>query len=225
MKAYFYPRYKITPKFSKSRRYDLGFTLLEVLISFTLIALILTIMYSGLQMVHRSSSNGAYYLEKVTEMRSAQLFLRRQLTNMLPATIKKDEKNQANIVFYGAEHRMSFVANLPAYIQHGGPYINTFSLEEINGENALVFSFKPLHSPNPARVTLEPEMLVDGVKSLRFQYRGRDGQHKPAPWQDVWDKPEKIPSLIRISVESKEKDKLYWPDFIVAPIAAISVGS
>jgi general secretion pathway protein J len=66
-----------------------GFTLLEVLASLVLLALLLVGVYSGIRTATHSVRSGTATIERMDQVRSAQQFLRRELAQSLAQPISK----------------------------------------------------------------------------------------------------------------------------------------
>lgn len=193
-----------------------GFTLLEILISFALMSIMLAMMYSGLRMVYRTSDNGESQINASSQVRTTQLFLRRQLTQILPIAFDRDMA-QNPIVFRGESQKMTFVAPMPARVLAGGIYKQTVEWVSADGKSALVFRFEPVNVPDStAADNPEPVMLLT-AKAARFYYwDGEDTENKV--WLEEWEDVEQIPSLIRLQLEFAEESKTVWPSLIIAPI-------
>src|SRR5690606_41413580 len=68
------------------------------------------------------------------------------------------------------------------------------------------------------RGRLEPEVLAEGLRAVRFEYRGLDDRQQPAPWQSRWQVAEALPLQVRISITAGNGDA--WPPLLVAlPLA------
>ena len=66
------------------RRSQSGFTLVELLLAITLMAMLLSLAYGGLKAATRASANGQALLEESGKVRITHQFIRRQLNQMQP---------------------------------------------------------------------------------------------------------------------------------------------
>jgi general secretion pathway protein J len=68
------------------------------------------------------------------------------------------------------------------------------------------------------REPLEPEVLAEGLRAVRFEYRGLDDRQQPGPWQSRWQVAEVLPLQVRLSII--DADGGAWPPLLVAlPLA------
>ena len=212
------------------RRYSAtrGFTLVEILVSFTLLSVILTMMYAGMSIVHRSSNKGEARINTTNKVRPVHIFLRRQLQGALPLPLEQTKINNTDKVFFdGTAQRLQYVATMPGYLQRGGVYKQTLELVESNNDFILQFHYEPINFLDGATSKVEPVVLLTGLKGASFQYRGRDQDKTLAPWENFWDEKASIPSLIRIDLSFVEDEHntdtksaqipTNWPSLIVAP--------
>ena len=116
-------RNRLTPP---GRRPQGGFTLVELLMAITLLAMILTLAYQGLRVGTQAVSRGEALVDRTNRMRIVHQFLRNQLSRVLPLTLSSDEdadgEAPAIIMFEGEDDRMRFVAPMPGYLSRGGPH-------------------------------------------------------------------------------------------------------
>src|SRR5580765_4135684 len=103
-----------------------GFTLLEMLMAIVLLGLLLAGAYSGIQTSVRAMHAGERLIERIDRVRTVQEFLRHQLTRILPISYAQTDAKA--YVFEGERDFMRFVAPMPGYLSHGGPYVQTLAL-------------------------------------------------------------------------------------------------
>jgi prepilin-type N-terminal cleavage/methylation domain-containing protein len=77
-----------------------GFTLLEMLMSVVLLALLLAGAYGGIQTSVRAMHSGEHIIDRVDRMRTAQEFVRHQLSRIMPLPYEQTLDNN-NYVFEG----------------------------------------------------------------------------------------------------------------------------
>jgi general secretion pathway protein J len=60
-----------------------------------------------------------------------------------------------------------------------------------------------------------PEPLVEGLRQVRFRYRGIDPERGSiGPWQERWERTDQLPLLVSIELDSD--DGTLWPPLVVA---------
>jgi general secretion pathway protein J len=192
-----------------------GFTLLEVLGSMALLALLLLGVYSGVRSATHTVRAGTQKIEQLDDVRSAQIFLRRELEQAMSQPITHDD-NGNGIFFIGSSDEMRFVAPLPGYLGQLGPQLIDIKL--VSGEKGkqLVASLAVLppdgSKPKPLG---EPQVLVDGVIDGSFSYRGLNQQGQPMDWQRDWKYTGNMPNVVTVKLALH--DGREWPE-LSAPL-------
>ena len=100
----------------KDGRRAQGFTLLELLVSLTLLSLIGLIMLGGLRLGERTWERGASIADRAEMIDAAQRVLRRELSNIYPLW-QAGAANQGKVLFEGTATSLTFIA--PAAVQSG----------------------------------------------------------------------------------------------------------
>ncbi len=187
-----------------------GFTLLEVLASLVLLALLLIGVYSGLRTATHSVSSGTAAVARIDQIRSAEQFLQRELAQSMAQPIRKDEHGD-NIYFQGNAHEMRYVAPLPGYLGKLGPQLQSLKLvDDGHGDASLVFSLALLPPDgSPPRALGDPQVLLDHIKSGSFTYRGVDTQGQALPWSAGWADGRLLPLLVRVQLQPQ--GNYSWP--------------
>ncbi|EIM00861.1 prepilin-type N-terminal cleavage/methylation domain-containing protein [Rhodanobacter denitrificans] len=179
-----------------------GFTLLEVLSSLALLALLLIGVYSGVSTAARSVRSGTMAIERIDQIRSAQQFLRRELAQSMALPIGRTVAGE-NIYFQGSAHEMHYAAPLPAYLGKLGPQVQSLQLvDDGHGDSRLIWSLALL-SPDgrPPRTLGDPQVLLDHIHGGSFAYRGTDAQGHTVPWSAIWADGQLLPLLVRIDLQ------------------------
>ena len=178
-----------------------GFTLLETLMAIVLLALLLAGAYSGIQTSVRAMHAGERLIERIDRVRTVQEFLRHQLTRILPLSYAQTDAKV--YVFEGEHDFMRFVAPMPGYLSHGGPYVQTLALVHGSDGLSLVFSGTMLNGfdwQEDKKSERQPVVLIDHIRDGGFSYRALDDQGQLAPWSPSWDDPNLTPLLVRIEL-------------------------
>ena len=191
-----------------------GFTLLEVLASLVLLALLLIGVYSGLRTATHSVSSGTAGIERIDQIRSAQQFLQRELAQSLAQPISHNDHGDA-IYFEGSAHEMRYVAPLPGYLGKLGPQLQRLQLvDDGDGGSRLELSLALLPPDGqPPRPLGDPQVLLDHIHGGGFSYSGVDDQGAPVPWSATWPDGHILPSLVRIDLQVEGNSG--WPQLQV----------
>jgi general secretion pathway protein J len=177
-----------------------GFTLFEVLAALALLSLLLLGVYSGIRSATHTVESGELKIEQLDQVRSSQQFLRRELMQAMAQTIAHDDGG-GNIFFVGSSDEMRFVAPLPGYLGRMGPQLIDVKLVSTDKDKQLVASLAELPPDgSPLRPLGDPQVLVDGVESGGFSYRGLNQQGQPMDWQDDWKYSGNMPSIVEVKL-------------------------
>ena len=95
-----------------------GFTLLELTIALTLLALMSSVLYGALGFAGRSWEGGEAKVEATASMRLTHGFLRAQLESQHPLRMRKIP--EFPLLFTGTREELRFAAALPARVTGGG---------------------------------------------------------------------------------------------------------
>jgi general secretion pathway protein J len=191
-----------------------GFTLLEVLASLALLALLLVGVYSGIRTASHSVRSGTASIERIDQVRSAQQFLRRELAQSLTQPIDHTDHGEP-IYFEGSAHEMRYVAPLPGYLGKLGPQLQRLQLVD-DGHGGLRLELSLALLPpdgRPPQPLGEPQVLLDHIGQGGFSYRGVDRQGAAVPWASSWADGRLLPQLVRIELQAR--GTVTWPQLDV----------
>lgn len=212
---------------SAPHRNAAGFSLLEVLLAITLLALLLTGAMSGIRTATRAMHAGEQTIERTNRLRVAQEFIRREIGRSLPLAFGQEHGSGANFVFQGEKDFLRFVAPMPGHLSRGGPYVQTLELARGRNGLQLVFTHNMLNGFDLDK--LKPDdgqavMLLDGIRRGRFEYRKFDDQNELEDWKDDWENPSLLPVMVRIDLEMTPESGLVWPAMEIPLILDTSGG-
>jgi general secretion pathway protein J len=187
-----------------------------MLMSLVLLALLLAGAYGGIRTSVRAMHSGEHVIERVDRMRTVQEFLRHQLSRILP--LPYEQTLNSNYVFEGARDFMRFVAPMPGYLSHGGPYVQTLALTRGPDGLQLVFSGAMLNGFDPKEekaAERDPVVLLDHIRDGAFSYRMLDEQGQLTQWSSSWDDPGVTPLMIQIELVMQNGEQIGWPTLSV----------
>jgi len=191
-----------------------GFSLLEVLLAIILLALLIGGAYSGIRAATSAMRAGEAAIDRTDRLRTAQEFLRHQLSRLLPLIWASNDSNGQTYVFEGNDRSMRFVAPMPGYLSKGGPYVQT--LELVRGKDGLQLQFSDamlngFDVEKAKSSNVEPVVLLDRIRSGRFEYRTLDDQGKLTDWSSSWPDPGVTPLAVRIDLTMQPGVQVPWP--------------
>lgn len=211
----------------RNPRRPAGFSLLEVLLAITLLAILLAGAMSGIRAATRAMHAGEQNIERTNRMRVAQEFIRRELSRSLPLAFGQEHGSGTNFVFQGENDFVRFVAPMPGHLSRGGPYVQTLELARGRKGLQLVFTHNMLNGFDLDK--LKPDdgqavMLLDGIRRGRFEFRKLDDQGELEDWTDEWENPSLLPVMMRIDLEMTPESGLIWPTMEIPLILDTSGG-
>ncbi|MEM7620867.1 MAG: prepilin-type N-terminal cleavage/methylation domain-containing protein [Pseudomonadota bacterium] len=191
-----------------------GFTLLELLISLSLVALMLTFLSGSFTFGKRVWERSNAIVETAS-IPIIQDFLRTRLEQAVPVRVRRDATS-LSLSFSGQSKRLSFIAPMNAQTVSAGLYEMALYFE--NGALKLRLTlFRPHQQSTSIPPPFYDRVLLENIEDVRFEYAWSSLQHQNTKWSSHWQNKEDLPSLIRIKVIFKEEDRRRWPMLIIAP--------
>ena len=200
-----------------------GFTLIEVLLATVLLAAGLALAFTTLRAATATAQRGEAMAQRNERMRAVAGFLRARLVAVKPQAFTIDQDTGLPLRFTGDASRMRFVADLPEYLGHGGPYLHTLYLARSSTSGDSVDLMLGLAVQQPLDVGADaepepPEPLARDLQAVRFRYRALDADGRLGEWQEDWQTPERLPLQVEVSIRDGEGRT--WPRIVVAlPLA------
>lgn len=193
-----------------------GFTLVELLVAVTLVAVLTVVLFGGLRFATRSTDAVGRRIDHTAQLAVAYQFMQRELgdAQALPASAGLPD---SPVDFDGEADALSFVALPPGELGIGGFHWLHVALEGSGPARRLVVSWEALpRGPETALVSApQPSILLDGVKDVAFAYFGVQDPNQPLVWSDQWAERRALPQLIRLRVTLADGTRP--PDLVVAP--------
>jgi general secretion pathway protein J len=207
-----------------------GFTLLELLISMTIVAMIVVIMFGAFRIGIRAWEKG----EKDVDIRQRQRIVldlvKRQLASISMADVRNPD--QQPILFKGDSKSVEFVSYIPLTpgSRRGLVYVK-YAVSHETGDDRERLSFYERGVASPVKKTGagetgpgEPDAadfleLLSGMKSIVFEYLKTRPEEKESPWQESWDPAveKDTPRAIRITLQENDKKA---PLYVIAAAGA-----
>lgn len=196
---------------SSPQAYVRGFTLVELLITISLLGLISVVTYSAIWTANRSLQAVRQRVEVNDELRVTQEFFRQSLSQARTVMVVNESLMQ--VVFSGEKETLSFVA--PAPLQRGnsgGLYYYRFYLSGRGGmARSLRLSYRQYLVGVEFDVELQPQgesLLMEDVAVLSFSYFGSDAPGAEGEWMAEWTRTDSLPQLVRIMLKNANSDEV-----------------
>ena len=180
-----------------------GFTLLEMMLAMSALALVAAICYGAFHLGVRAVERGEVAVVTAQRLRVASDVLIHQVKSIVAYRVCNEEEEQYPY-FVGTATSMSFIS---AAGLEGGGGLTRVAYQLVENPTRLVMAESSRFSaPSLGREGLQPPtdrtaVLLDNFKSLRFQYMMNDGVD--TEWRDEWDsyEEEMLPAAVRVLID------------------------
>jgi general secretion pathway protein J len=195
-----------------------GFTLLELLISLTIVAVIVVIIFSALRIGIRAWEKG----EKDVDIRQRQRIVLDLIKHQLASTSVSEvwgvDPQPASLK--GDNKSIAFVSRIPLTPgnRFGMVYVR-YAVKQAKGDDRehLTFSERNVALPDKKTSADHPDEgdfseLISGMKSIVFEYLKERPGEAASLWQKNWDPAvdKGLPRAVRITLlETDEKAPIY----------------
>jgi general secretion pathway protein J len=197
-----------------------GFTLVELLVGLTLMALVSLILFGGMRFGMRAWETGGERVERVTRIEQVQSLIRRQLGQ---ARLPSNTGGKPVVGFAGQPDRVTFIAPPAKPGETDSEFVFALGRNDTDQQSHLDLSWTPLRPPDPAEAVLGPNAavrLVENIAAVEFAYYGTPDPKRPAQWWDRWDGAQGLPTLVRLRLTFPKGDPRRWPDLIIRLVRA-----
>ena len=179
-----------------------GFTLLELLISMTLLAMLFVLLFGGLRFGMRAWERGTSTADAVDQVRIAQDILRREIARSCPRRLAAaGPQDIPRVDFTGEATGLAFLAPAPG-AGGGAPCVATSLSVAADGRLKQLVLY----------INRTGTALLRGVQGIALSYRAGDGV-----WRDGWSGETTLPALVRLRVTFPKGDNRVWPELFIAP--------
>ena len=192
-----------------------GFTLLELMISLSITALILVVVFGSFRVGVRAWEKGEAEVEARQRERIVMELIKRQLSS---AVLREDTGNEElpyTFAMAGDDTSLSFISHVPlvAFHGYGMVFVRYAALPDDRGSGERLSFFEE------NIVLLEGDFdseglsgddyfeLLSGFYSIRFEYMKRpDEETVEGQWQDMWDPEddEGYPQAVKLTLKREE---------------------
>lgn len=196
---------------------EAGFTLLELLIALTLLALLIPMLFGSFRYAYRAWDR-METSEQLAELSSVRSFLHNIIGATYPDYLGTNGRTEW-VAFNGDQDSLAFVAPTPAAA--GGASMSHFTLHIAEGDHGkkLVMDWSPEFGEADVFEKEGVEsatILVDGLDQVFFSYYGGAG-NKAAQWNDQWTGRASLPNLVKMRLVFAKDDPRTWPDLVIEP--------
>ncbi len=206
---------------------DSGFTLLEMLLAVSILALVITVMYSSLSVGIKSWEKGERDIEFYQKMRAASELLHREISSTFPYSITPGEfdTHKKFYAFYGKSDSLKLVSYADLHKRTGGLSLLELWVDEDRGlllgeDAALVTNQSDLNNID-LRDDDRTIELCPNVKKVEFRYFDREKKDGEGEWLERWDpknKGTRLPLFVEISIVFIDDREVELKHRLIVPI-------
>lgn len=178
-----------------------GFTLLELLISMTLLLLIVVILGGAFRLGFRSLDAGEKRIEAIERFRTSVGIITAQLQSAVPLTY--DEDGTKKSYFKGKAETLQFASGYSIWGENKGTVIVSYRLESgDDGRWALFAAERGIGIEE-----IQEVKLFDKVKHFSFSYFGKDVAEEKGRWKTEWTDDTTTPEQVQITFERDQREE------------------
>lgn len=172
-----------------------GFTLLELIISITLLGLIVLITAGTIRLGYGSVNRGETKMESLERIRTSMDIIESQIQSQLPVTHIEDGVKK--YLFKGDNKSLEFATNYSIWHGLAGYVAVSYIVETdyIKGKQVLLATEKIIGTDNKRETR-----LLDNFDDISFEYYYKDPTEEIGNWIRDWSDKEKMPDKIRINL-------------------------
>ncbi len=199
-----------------TQRQNRGFTVLELVIALSLVAVLLVIMFSSLRVGLMAWSRGEERAAILEHRRGVAQLLDQALAGTFPYLGAPSQGEEPRILFDGQPNRLTFVTLSPPF---PAPIPMAFMAVNLSLDSqglALRQQVLPNYGPLDR---LTPVVVDPAVTAVHFRYLG-DG---PKAWQEHWDMSteDTLPRAVEITLTTAAGTRRIEQAAFILPIRAV----
>lgn len=199
-------------KAKKRNRTETGFTLLEVIVTLTILGFILLIIFGAFRLGLSAWERGESTREDYQKLRTVSQLVSQQIKSAVPYKIKTEKAEGDYLAFEGNAHSLKFVSALPIKARESGGFVYAiYGFEEEGKEGGrLVLYEQRVLNKNFFEERPNEELgvsLFEGISDVRFEYHRKADQNRTEGWVEEWNAKEekKLPDALRMTITYKNK--------------------
>ena len=183
-----------------SLRSSAGFTLLELIISFSIIALIVVIIAGAMRLAHHSVESGEKRAETLERTRTSINIINAQIQSQAPLAYMDDVNKK--YYFQGDSESMQLATNYSIWGGERGFTIVRYRVESDNSGKKIMIASENTIGMESSRET----KLLTGFDTISFDYFYKGPTDEIGTWIEKWTDETSIPDKARLNLVIAGKD-------------------
>jgi general secretion pathway protein J len=184
-----------------------GFTLVEVMITMTILGFILLIIFGGFRLSFSAWERGDSAKEELQRRRIISQLISQQIKSIVPYRIKTEKAEGDYLAFQGKSQSLKFVSAIPIRTKRPEGFV--YAIYEFKEGRLLLYEQRALNrnffEEEPREET--GVSLLEGISNIRFEYYREADKEKNVTeeWVEEWSAKEekKLPKLLRMTFSFK----------------------
>lgn len=208
-------RHRLIPRMPHLVSKSSGFTLLELILSLTILGVVLLLIFGALRIGTRAWEKGEKDVEVQQRQRAVLDLMQKQIASACLYKIKTDDDA---FYFKGSEIELQFVSRSPIApgSRSGIVYVKYSIQEGSRGEKMSLMLYERdmifmKEEDFGSDATENSLRLISGFQNLQFEYLKPAEGDGEASWQSTWnstDDNKEMPLAVKMSFKAEEEDTL-----------------
>ena len=186
-------------RFARRHSAQQGLTLIELLLSLAILAVLTGFLAGGLSMASR-----AFDADRVSALANETDAAIQALSGLLASALPVGASNggqAASILFDGHQEAVAFVGLSEGRSLRGGPH--SIVIRRTGGD--LVVEVAAQRGAIGAEPPVARVVLLQGVRDIRFEYFGKANVAAASAWRTDWIRAERLPDLVSIRLDFEDE--------------------
>jgi prepilin-type N-terminal cleavage/methylation domain-containing protein len=195
------------------KKFSRGFTLVEVIVTMTILGFLLLVVYGVFSMGRSAWERGDLIREKYQKSRILSQLISRQVKSAVPFKVKTEKAEGDYLAFEGTARSLKFVSALSLKTTRPeGLVYAVYEYQEGDGDGGKLVVYeqraltKNFMEEKPKEESAIP--LLEEVASVKFEYyREEDpNRNQDAAWVEEWNAKEEkqLPRALRITITPRK---------------------
>lgn len=177
-----------------------GFTLLELLISITMLGIILVIIISATRLGYRSVEAGEAKISSLERLRTSLSLINSQIQSQTP--LMYEDNGEQKVFFTGSRDSVRFASIYSLWgSRKGNVYVRYSVGTDSRGKLFLKATENLVANGNEAET-----LLFDDLDACFFSYFFQDPTEESGSWVEEWTDTLRLPEKMRISLTRLERE-------------------
>lgn len=179
-----------------------GFTLLELIISITMVVVILLIVGAAMRLGSRSVESGEKRIASLERFRASMNIIEAHIQSELPVQMQAQDLDAKTIVFQGDGESMQFRSNFSLWGNQRGYVAVSYkvAMDQWGKQDLFV-------EENAIGVTARGEVkLFEFFDRIYFDYFYKEPKDEKGSWIEQWTATDSVPEKIRLHLVNGDRE-------------------